>query len=69
MSAKAGFSSVFYRNEQVCKPGSVSDGYLSVTKGYPFVHATGLAMPSRLNCKVGVAPGGVYTGIQLPSSL
>ena len=55
--------------EQVYKPGSVSDSHLSVTVGYPTVHAIIRTMPSRLDCAVDVAPDGVYTGIQLPSSL
>ena len=55
--------------KQVCKPGSVSDDHLSVTVYYYTVHATIGEMPSRLNFRFGVAPDGVYTGIQLPSSL
>jgi len=55
--------------KQICKPGSVFDDYLSVTRYYYRVQAIGCEMPSRLNSTVDVAPGGVYTGIQLPSSL
>ena len=55
--------------EQVYKPGSVSDSHLSVTVGYPTVHAIIRVVPSRLNYAVDVAPDGVYTRIQLPSSL
>ena len=55
--------------EQVYKPGSVSDNHLSVTFGYPRVHAIIRIAPSRLNYAVDVAPDGVYTRIQLPSSL
>jgi len=48
------------------KPGSVSDGYLSVTGRCRLVQAIILNMPSRLNTQVDVAPGGVYTGESLP---
>ncbi len=55
--------------KQVCKPGSVFDDYLSVTVYYYIVQAISREMPSKLNFTVDVAPDGVYTGIQLPSSL
>jgi len=63
------FMEFYSSKEQVYKPGSVLGSHLSVTIGYPTVHAIIRAMPSRLNCAVDVAPDGVYTGIQLPSSL
>ena len=58
---------IFKKDEQFCKPGSVSDGHLSGT-----CVAAGLkplvGKPSRPSLPR-VAPGGVYTGLQSPSSL
>ena len=57
------------QKKQVYKPGSVSNDHLSVAVHYCIAQAISRRVPSRLNSAVDVAPDGVYTGLQLPSSL